>query len=254
MIRRPPRPTLFPYTTLCRSISGADGSDPVPLVRDARVNIFPKWTPDGEHLIYSSWDGGRSDYRRVPVSGGAPVTLVGNAADYNFDVGGDGRLLLRSAEGRVQSYDPRTRQVQELALSAQSQAGWLLRWSPDGQAVAYILSPGEENDAKAGLWVEALGTSPRQLFHGWVTWFARGPGNTIVLQEGKADLNGFLWRIGWDGQRLTRLAPTRMVYSYWAASNGIAQNYIDVSSDGRRVVVSSPGVQQANIGVIENVR
>ena len=79
-------------------IAGADGSDPVPLVRDARVNIFPKWTPDGEHLIYSSWDGGRSDYRRVPVSGGAPVTLVGNAADYNFDVGGDGRLLLRDRD------------------------------------------------------------------------------------------------------------------------------------------------------------
>ena len=231
-------------------VARADGSDPVPLVQDAAVNIFPRWTPDGEQLIYMSGP----EYRRVSISGGAPITLLGDADDYNFDIGLDGRLLLRDAQGRVQSYDPSTRKLEELALSAQSRTGWLLRWSRDGQSVAYILSPREENDPLAGLWVESPNTPPRQLFHGWVLGYARGPGNQIVLREGKADLDGFLWKVGWDGQGLTRLSPIRMVYSYWAASNGLGQNYIDVSPDGRRVVLGSLGVQQANIGMMENVR
>jgi len=237
-------------------VAGADGSDPVPLVQDEAVNIFPKWTPDGEQVIYlaAAESGSGSEYRRVSISGGAPTTLLGDADDYNFDIGLDGRLLLRDAQGHVQSYDPSTRKLEELALSPQSRAGWLLRWSRDGRSVAYILSPREENDPLAGLWVEGSKTPPRQLFHGWVLGYARGPGNEIVLREGKADLDGFLWKVGWDGQGLTRLRSIRMVYSYWATSNGLGQNYIDVSPDGRRVVTGSLGVQQANIGMIENVR
>src|SRR5258708_2329913 len=33
MIRRPPRSTLFPYTTLCRSFSAAASGSPVPTVQ-----------------------------------------------------------------------------------------------------------------------------------------------------------------------------------------------------------------------------
>jgi len=237
-------------------MAGADGSDPLPLVQDARVNIFPKWSPDGEHLIYMSGTGlgGETEYRRVAISGGTPQTLLGNAADYNFDVGPDGRLLFRDADGRVQSYDLSSQQTRQLAVSPQSQNGELLRSSPDGQAVAYILSAGAENDPLAGLWVEDFKSPPRRVFHGWVTSYARGPGDEIFLQEGKADLQGVLWKVGWDGHGLTRVATKRLVYSYWAAAKGLGQNYIDVSPDGRHLVFGSQEVQQANIGMIENVR
>ncbi len=231
-------------------MAGADGSEPVPLVQDEAVNIFPKWTRDGEHLIYLSG----SEYRRVSTSGGAPTTLLANAVDYNFDVGLDGRLLFRDAEGRVQSYNPSTRKLEQIALSPRSRTGWLLRWSPDGRSVAYVISPSEEHDPLAGLWVEDFTTAPRQLFRGWITWYARSPGPAIVLQEGKGDLNGALWRVGWDGEGQTRLTSIPLVYSYWSASNGLAQNYIDVSPDGRHVVLGSLGVQQANIGMIEHLR
>src|SRR5256885_7440978 len=42
MIRRPPRSTLFPYTTLFRSFSGNPSS--------------PRWLKDGEHYIVVSKD------------------------------------------------------------------------------------------------------------------------------------------------------------------------------------------------------
>jgi len=235
-------------------MAGADGSDPTPLVRDARVNIFPKWSPDGNHLIYMSGDGGGTEYRRVAISGGTPVTLLGKVADYNFDVGPDGRLLFRDEDGRVQSYDPSGQKTRQLAVSPQSQNGWLLRWSPAGQSVAYLLSAGAEDDPLAGLWVEDFKSPPRQVFHGWVTSYARGPGDEIFLLEGKADLQGVLWKVGWDGHGLTRVATKRLVYSYWAAAKGLGQNYLDVSPDGRHVVFGSQEVQQANIGMIENVR
>jgi Tol biopolymer transport system component len=235
---------------------GADGSDPLPLVQDARVNIFPKWSPDGGHLIYlSNADGGgQAEYRRVAILGGTPETLLGNAADWNFDVGPDGRLLFRDEGGRVQSYDPSGQKTRELAVSPQSQNGWQLRYSPDGQAVAYILSAGTETDPLAGLWVEDFKSPPRQVFRGWVTSYARGPGDEILLLEGKADLQGVVWKVRWDGHGLNRVATKRLVHSYWAAAKGLAQNYLDVSPDGRHVVFGSQEVQQANIGMIENVR
>jgi Tol biopolymer transport system component len=235
-------------------MAGADGSDPTPLVRDARVNIFPKWSPDGNHLIYMSYDGGGTEYRRVAISGGTPQTLLANAAwDWNFDVGPDGRLLFRDEDGRVQSYDPSSQKTRELAVSPQSKDGWLLRFSPDGQSVAYVLSAGAENDPLAGLWVEDFKSPPRQVFHGWVTSYARGPGDEIFFLEAKADLQGVLWKVGWDGHGLARVATNRLVNSYSAARE-LGQNYLDVSPDGRYVVFGSQEVQQANVGMIENVR
>src|SRR2546430_4386807 len=42
MIRRPPRSTLFPYTTLFRSIVGKHLADPVPVASDVNAKI-PRW-------------------------------------------------------------------------------------------------------------------------------------------------------------------------------------------------------------------
>ncbi len=237
-------------------VAGADGTQPVLLVQDGLVNIFPRWTADGAHLVYKTEPPGlgvEGELRRVSVSGGTPVTVVRDVSDGNFDLGPDGRLLFRARGNTIQSYDPSRQTSQQLAVSSLSEKGWLLRWSPDGHAIAYIIQPSEEGDADAGLWVEDLQAKPRQVFRGWVRWYARGPGGDMFLLEGKPDLHGVLWKVGWDGAGLTRLAPIPLVYSYWAGSKGLSQNYIDVSPDGRRVIFGSLEVQQANIGMIENV-
>src|SRR5256885_7056106 len=42
MIRRPPRSTLFPYTTLFRSLLSRQAQSPVPFARDSVANSVPE--------------------------------------------------------------------------------------------------------------------------------------------------------------------------------------------------------------------
>jgi eukaryotic-like serine/threonine-protein kinase len=240
-------------------VSNADGSSPVQVVQDNRVNVFPHWTPDGGQLVYNSKPSGMeisiSDFRLVSISGGAPRVIWKDAEDNSFDVGTQGRLLFRSSDGKVQLYDPSSNKAQTLNAHPPDKNWWLLRWSPDGRSVAYVVMAGDENDPKAGLWVDNLESPPRQIFRGWVLWYARGPGDQIYLLEGKADLMGFLWKVGWNGQRLERLPLTvPLAYSYMWQIPRSAQAYFDVSPDGRHLAIDVQGVLQANIGMIENVR
>src|SRR3712207_3798186 len=66
MIRRPPRSTLFPYTTLFRSfwtVPAAGGAEePMPMPRAYQGKI----SPDGKRVAYrlnNSWDEERRNYR-----------------------------------------------------------------------------------------------------------------------------------------------------------------------------------------------
>jgi hypothetical protein len=76
-------------------------------------------------------------------------------------------------------------------------------------------------------------------------------GTEIYFVEGKADLNGALCKIGWDGQGLTRTSVTlQMINSYWADPGRNSQNHFTVSPDGRFEAFQSQTVLGANIGMI----
>ena len=240
-------------------VANADGSNPVQLVQDGRMNIFPRWTPDSQRLVYLSrsqvTSTGMDIYRSAAVSGGAPQTLLENATDRDFDVGPQGRLLFRGLGSKIQSFDPSNNQTQALATLPAGENWRTLRWSPDGSSVAYIVDASREDDPKAGLWVDDFKNPPRQIFRGWVDAYARGPGKEIYFLEGKPDLNGVLWKIDWKGEGLTRTSTTiRHVYSYWIQLVRDTAEFFDVSPDGRHVAVNAQGILQANIGMIENVR
>jgi serine/threonine protein kinase/Tol biopolymer transport system component len=239
-------------------VSNADGSNPVEVARDNRVNIFPRWSPDSQHVIYQSETGAaRTDeFRSVPVSGGAPETFLKNATDRLFDVGLDGRLLFRSPEGQVVAFDSRTNKTEVLG-PVHGNLPWApVRFSPDGRAIAYINLATREDDPGAGVWVDDFKSPPRQVFRGWTSWWlVRGPQNEIYFVEGKPDLNGVLWKVGWDGKGLERTSATiPMIYSYWVDPVKNSQDHFDVSPDGRHVAFDMQTVLGANIGVIENVR
>jgi Tol biopolymer transport system component len=237
-------------------VANADGSNPIQLVKDNQVNIFPRWTPDSQRLIYHSDPASSQlneyDYRSVPVSGGAPEDILKNAMDLYPDVGPDGRLLFKGPKSQIQTLDPRSSKTQTLATLPAEDQWWLLRWSPDGHSIAYIVNPGREGDPNAGLWVDDFKSSPRQIFRGWVVWYARGPANQIYLLEGKPDSNGVLWKVGWDGHGLARTPITiPLNFSYWTPA---PYTGFDVSPDGRHLAAQMEEVLEAHIGLIENVR
>src|SRR2546428_10548151 len=48
MIRRPPRSTLFPYTTLFRSVLQANGPAAFQSVAHFHLHLIPRWMRDGK--------------------------------------------------------------------------------------------------------------------------------------------------------------------------------------------------------------
>jgi Tol biopolymer transport system component len=232
-------------------LANSDGSNPVQLVQDDRINIYPQWTPDSEHLIYHSRIAGSSaEYRRLSIFGGAPQTLLKVAPDIVPDVGSDGQLLFQGPAGEVQSFD--SGDTQTLFTLPPGVHRFLFRWSPAHHLIAYIADPVQENDPNAGLWVLAPKSPPRQIFRGWVSWYARGPNNEIYLVQGKPDLNGVLWKVDWNGHGLTRVPVTIPVpFHYWVS---FPFTNFDISPDGRHVTLIAEQGLQANIGMIENIR
>jgi TolB protein len=79
-------------------MADASGTNATQLVRDGRINLFPRWSPDGNRILYFSRDdqGRNADYRGVAISGGAPQTILRNGGNFIFDVGRDGRLLYQT--------------------------------------------------------------------------------------------------------------------------------------------------------------
>ena len=100
-----------------------------------------------------------------------------------------------------------------------------------------------------------LKNPPRQIFRGWVAWYAWARSGDIYLLEGKPDLNGVLWRLDSDGQRLrSTSANIRLNYDYWLRHLGQPFNFFDTSPDGRRIVIGVQQVYEADIGMIEGLR
>ena len=239
-------------------LGNTDGSNAVELVQESRyANVFPHWTPDGNWLVYYSFASSHGEYRRISVSGGAPQTLVENENDeaYLFDFGPDGRLIYKGVNNQVRAFDLQNHKTQTLGTLPAGEECRVLRFSPDGRSVAYLVRASGENDPKAGIWVTDFKNEPRQIFRGWVVWYARGPNREIYLLEGKPDLNGVLWKVGWDGRGLARVPmPVPLAHSYYVQPGQNDQSFFDVSPDGRHLALTVESVLQANIGMIENVR
>jgi eukaryotic-like serine/threonine-protein kinase len=231
-------------------LANVDGSNAVQLVQDDWTNVFPRFTPDSGYLVYPRYSApSGSEYRRVSISGGVPQTLLKDISDGLPDVGPDGQLLFQGTRGQIQTFN--SGDTRTLFTLTSEEDRFLFRWSPDHHSIAYAVSPSQENDSNAGLWLDELKGPPRQVFRGWVSWYARGPKNEIYLVEGKADLNGVLWKLDWNGQGLARVPVTvPLAFDYWAA---VPSSQFDISPDGRHVAFTNQGGLQANIGMLENI-
>ncbi len=230
------------------------GENATQLVEDGRTNIYPRWSPDGQHLFFYSRAPGSmessADLRRVALVGGAPQ-LLPISAWFPFwgwgDIGRDGRLLYRTSETAGELFDPRTNRREPVTdLLGDPQ------WSGDGRSFAYAVRAGAPGDAvKPGLWISGLGETRRQLFEGWVVWFAWNASGDLFFIEGRPDFKGILWRISPAGQQTMVLKEVpffrRPIDASWVAR-------FDVHPDGRRIVVEGLESYEADIGMIDNVK
>ncbi|HEV2422489.1 MAG TPA: LpqB family beta-propeller domain-containing protein [Candidatus Acidoferrales bacterium] len=238
-------------------ISDADGSNPLPLVRDDQINVFPHWGPGDNRIAYKSFTKNpagfleTSEYRDVPVSGGAPKTVYNNSAGDNFEIGADGRFLFVNSKNEAEIFTPAANKTEVIGPIPVSPRDTPLRFSADEHSVAYIVDASRDQDPNAGLWVTDFKNPPRQIFRGWVVWFARGPKNRLYLLEGEPDLNGVLQSVDWDGRNLERtsvLLP--MTYSYWTDPSEDPQVFFDISPDGRYIAFMKQTVLSANVGMV----
>ena len=71
-------------------LMNADGTAVVPVAgTGATVNEFPRWSRDGEHLVYTAFVGKYRHIFMVPAAGGEPVPLTtGQWDDVHADIGG----------------------------------------------------------------------------------------------------------------------------------------------------------------------
>ncbi len=236
------------------SIADANGANAIQLVKDSRVNLFPRWSSEGSRIVYFSTlspalaDG---EFRSVAVSGGPPQTLLHGEFNALYDVGSDGRLLYRTTAGEARVYDPRD--GKDMVLGSVPANALHLLWSPDGRSVAYIRLPRRKDDPDAGVWITDFKTAPRQVFHGWVAWVAADSQGDIIVLKGKPDLKGELWTEKWDGSGLSRNPQTIPLLYNFNYLHLFATNLFDVSPDGRHIVFQSQQVLQENIGMIENL-
>ena len=229
-------------------LANSDGSGPVPLVEDGGTNVFPRWTRDSAYLVYSTAPS--NEFRRISISGGAPQTVLRSPPDSLPDVDSSGQLLFRGPHGEVQISN--SQKVQTLFTLPSDTNSFLFRWSPDYQSIAYGVNPTQEGDPRVGVWVFDRNGPPRQVFRGWVAWYAWGPGNEIYLVQAKPDLQGVLWKVDRNGRDLTRVPVS--IPLPWDYFYVVPLSQFDISPDGRRLAFLTQQVPQANIGMLDNIR
>ena len=227
-----------------------DGLNATPLVQDDFMNLYPRWSRDDRSLIYTARNRQYGqEARRAWLSGQAPEKLPVACGDNYRDVASDGRLVCYdSAKDKVEVVDPQTKKIEVLERIG----GRMHRWSPDAHRLAYVISSSSQNDPESGLWIYNFEEKPRQVFRGWIAWYAWAGENEILVIEGKPDLKARLWVVRLDG-RAAQGVPGALAMNF-TYQNWLPNLRFDVHPDGRHIAIETARLRQANIGIIENVR
>jgi TolB protein len=163
----------------------AQGGTPRQLTSSALPEIYPRFSPDGDSIIYSTWSPGPDRIWRVPRAGGPPVALtpMRDDDDQYGDISPDGLwLAFARTENKITRIyvaainGGEARRITDFPST-------LPRWSPDGQWIAFSQSRGRD-----GIFlVKADGTGLRRLSKtgGWPVWWHDG--RVLGYQDSRID-------------------------------------------------------------------
>lgn len=140
----------------------ASGGTPTRLTTDLREGGSPAWTPDGQHVLFSSARAGSRTLWQVPATGGEPTPLtVGAGEDDHPDISSDGRQLAYTNVRN--SWDLRIRNLatgQERTLLQRGLELLFPMFSPNGDRIAFF---GRADYAVAIFTIGVNGEEQRQL-------------------------------------------------------------------------------------------
>jgi hypothetical protein len=162
-------------------------------------------------------------------------------------------MVFAGIDGRAQLYDPASNRTEGLG----NVRGTFLEWVPDGKHISSVISASHADDPEAGVWIyDSTCGTPRQVFRGWVAYYAWAGADELFVLEGKPTLDAVLWRVRIDGSpplgTQTALPPA---FDLMDPGSAIPQGYFrfDVHPDHRRIVTEAFRFHESDIGMIENV-
>jgi Tol biopolymer transport system component len=140
------------------------GGEPRRLTFDTNQASHPVWTPNGQHVVFSSMRSGSRTLWRISEAGGEPEPVTSGAGEDGApSISRDGRRLVYSNarnEKAVMIYDPQAAESREILVRRYGLVH--PRFSPDGGSVVYFgeVAGGTE------LFVGADGQGMRQVTRG----------------------------------------------------------------------------------------
>lgn len=120
----------------------SDGQGLVQLTRDGKIGLAPKWGPDGNTIVYTSYLKGYPDVYSIDLGTGDRKRLAGYPGlNTGADISPNGRemALILSKDGNPELYVKNLRGGQLTRLTSSPRAAEASpSWSPDGNQIVYV--------------------------------------------------------------------------------------------------------------------
>jgi tricorn protease len=225
-------------------VANADGSDPARLTAHIAQDIFPRFSPDGRWIAFTSNRMGNDDLFVVPVDGGIPRQVT-------FHTGGDTmlywtpdgeRLVFRTSRGAHAFYSPlyTVAAAGDLPVPMAMDQGAAGMLSQDGSRVAFnrygvrYWRKGYRGNSQADIWLQDVGGGEiRQLTDADTQQFRRhtqdvfpmwgADGMVYFMSERDGLFN--IWKISPDGGEPVQVTSH--------GADGV--QYASMSPDGRTI-------------------
>jgi TolB protein len=152
---RPGTATLPGYRIHDVCIMDADGSDPVKISQSPGNNYWPRFSPDGDEVLYHSENGSKIELRVVNPDGTGDMVLTDQAAWLNpasWSPGGDAIAFISRGQQDVMIVRPDGTGLTNLTNGAGPNESPV--WTPDSQKILYHSFQNGHRDV---YWVPAEG-------------------------------------------------------------------------------------------------